>query len=286
MYEKAVITCPNCKNKLRVPNDRGIILVTCPVCKHVVRHSGVENPNVREEPKKITPSIFSKVPEGKDHSSVSGGVGGKDGTKIERNVKMKRNLICSRKASLRGVAMKYAIILDGKEVGRLGSGQTLRIPVAEGVPYTLSLVPHPGFMLENFGPRTIVVGKQDVNVWVDTSKDPFVFKITGSENDSKFPGMVESMCRKLVNLTAEVAGRNLPCYYVMEEDCVTLKAVAGGRELMRTYYRELSDYAVSKLERWEQVEMSKQFGVELSLSGRVAHARVHRDGYCVFLNAK
>lgn len=196
---------------------------------------------------------------------------------------MTRNLIFSRKASLRGVAMKYIIILDGKEVGRLGSGQTLKFSVAEGY-HTLTLKPYPGFMLQTFGQYDVIVGKRDVNVWVDTSQNAFVCKITGSENESQFSEKLKSMCLKLIDLTAQEAVRNLPCYYIMEKDRVALKAKSGNRTLMNVYYSELSDYAVIKLESWEQPEMAKEFGVELSLSGRANGAWIHVGGIGVNLD--
>ena len=198
---------------------------------------------------------------------------------------MKRNIIFTRKASLRGIAMKYGILLNGKEIGRLGSGQTIRVSVQEGT-YTLTLKPHPGVMVQSFGPYTVMVGSRDVNVWVDTSQDAFVCKITGAENDSKFPEWKESMCRKLADLTVAEAQRMLPCYYSMEQDHVLLKAVHGGRVLQRVFYFELSNYEVSKLERWQRQEMAEAFGLELNLSGRVSRAWVHVAGACVNLDEK
>lgn len=59
MSETAIIICPNCNNKLRVPNDKGAIMFTCPVCRSKWPYQGTAKvAGITPPPKSNTTASF------------------------------------------------------------------------------------------------------------------------------------------------------------------------------------------------------------------------------------
>ena len=187
-------------------------------------------------------------------------------------------LIISRAQAARGFLLKFSVLLDGKEIGRLGNGQSIRVNISRGT-HNLTLDPR-SRMVRTLTLNGFKVGSSNVHVDVAPTDTDWRLDATGAENDSPFPQLVGPMSQALLSASAELAASHLPCWYSMRETHVELKYYYSGTHTTteRYDYSDLSAGGIYRLDHQSQTDLATVFG-------RYLYGYFFQTGQKVIVNA-